>query len=95
MKIYDNNDTLVSDLDKVLDGWQNQFECLYNKPEPVNESTDNINIYNDILQQKRFREDEMCQSDYVQNRELKRSIIFDELEYMINKLKKNKSVGID
>ncbi len=54
MKVYDNNDTLVSDLVKELDGWQNQFKGLYNKPEPVNESTDNINFYNDILPQKRF-----------------------------------------
>ncbi len=53
MKIYDNNDTIVSDLEKVLDGWQNQFKGLYNKPEPVNESTDNINFYNDILRQKK------------------------------------------
>ncbi len=35
-KIYDNNDTLVSGLDNVLDGWQNQFQGLYNKPETVN-----------------------------------------------------------
>ncbi len=60
----------MSDLDKVLDRWQNQFKGLYNKSEPVNESTDNINFYNDILHHKRFREDEMCQPDYVQNPEL-------------------------
>ncbi len=44
---------------------------------------------------KRFREDEMCQPDYVQNPELNGPLSFDEFEYMINKLKKNKSVGID
>ncbi len=76
MKIYDNDDTLVSDLDKVLDGWQKQFQGLYNKPEPVNESTDNINIYNDILYQKR----EMYQPDYLQNPELYDQLSFDELE---------------
>ncbi len=43
----------------------------------------------------RFRDDEMCQPDYVQNPELNVPLYFDELEYMINKLKKNKSVGID
>ncbi len=95
MKIYDNNDTLVSDLDKVLDRWQNQFKGLYNKPEPVNESTDNINFYNDILCQKRFREAEMYQPDCVQNPELNGPLSFDELEYMINKCEKNKSVGIN
>ncbi len=60
----------------------------------MNESTDNTNFYNDILFQKRFREAEMCQPDYVQNPERNGSLSFDELEYMINKLKKNKSVGI-
>ncbi len=94
MKIYDNNDTLVLDLDKVLDGWQNQFSGLYNKPEPVNESTDNINIY-DILRPKKLREDEMCQPDYVQNPELNGPLSCDELEYMIKRFKKNKSLGID
>ncbi len=58
MKIYDNNDTIVSDVDKVLDGWQNQFKSLYNKTELVNESTYNINFYNDILCQKWFGENE-------------------------------------
>ncbi len=76
MKIYDNNDTLVSDLDKVLDGCKHQFKGLYNKPEPVTESTDNINFYNIILHQKRFREAEMCQPDYVQNPELNRPLSF-------------------
>ncbi len=80
MKIYDNNDTLVSDLDKVLDGWQNQFKGLYNEPELVNESTDNINRYNDILCKKRFIEAEMCQPDYVQNPEHNGPLSFDELE---------------
>ncbi len=94
LKIYDKNDTLVSDLiDKVLDGWQDKG--LYHKPEPEKEYTDNINIYNDILHQKRFRQAEMCLPDYVQIPELNGSLFFDELEYMINKLMKNKSVGID
>ncbi len=37
----------------------------------------------------------MCQPDYVQNPKLNGPLSFNELEYMINKLKKNKSVGID
>ncbi len=61
----------------------------------MNESTDNIKFYNDILRLKRFREDGMCQPVYVQNPELIGPLSVDELEYMINKLKKNKSVGID
>ncbi len=42
-----------------------------------------------------FRENEMCQPDYVQNPELNGPLSFVELEYMKNKFKKNKSVGID
>ncbi len=60
MKIYNNNDTLVSDFDKVLDRWQNQFKGLYNKPEPVNESTDNINFYKDIFYAKKGLERMKC-----------------------------------
>ncbi len=45
---------------------------------------------------RRFRENEMCQPDYVQNPELNRPLsFFFELAYMINKPLKNKSVGID
>ncbi len=37
----------------------------------------------------------MCQPDYAQNPELNGPLSFDKLEYIINKLKKNRSVGID
>ncbi len=37
----------------------------------------------------------MYQPDYVQHPELNGSLSFDELEYMINKRKKNKSMGIN
>ncbi len=42
-----------------------------------------------------FSEAELYQPDYVQNPELNSPLFFDELEYIINKHKKNKCVGID
>ena len=95
MKVYDDNNILVTDLDKVLESWQSQFQGLYNKPESENDPKDTNDFYNNILSKKRFREAEMEQPNYVQNPELNRPLSFDELEYMINKIKNNKSTGID
>jgi hypothetical protein len=48
-----------------------------------------------ILQRKITREAEMDREDYIENPELNKSISFDEVERMVNKLKRNKSCGID
>ncbi len=94
IKVYGNDNILTTHLKTLLDKWGSEFSTLYNKPEN-NESDDNIEFYRNIMNLKQFREAQMENPLFEENPELNVPISFDEIEKIINKLKINKSSGID
>ena len=90
LKVYDNG-MLTCDLKVVLDQWKSETHDLYNKP-PENEIDD---FYRNIMISKEAREAAMENSEYEENPELNRPLSFDEIEYVVNKLKQNKATGLD
>ncbi len=94
MKVYGNDNILTTHLKTVLDKWGSEFSTLYNKPEN-NEIDDNIEFYRNVMNLKQVREAQMENPLYEENPELNGPISFDEIENIINKLKINKSSGIN
>ncbi len=94
MKVYGSDNILTTHLKTVLNKWGSEFSILYNKPEN-NESDDNIEFYRNIMNLKQVREAQMENSLYEENPELNGPISFNKIKKIINKLKINKSSGID
>ena len=77
-----------------MDKWGYEFSTLYNRPESI-ESDENVELYRNSMYLKQAMEEEMEAPEYEENPELNGPISFDEIQKIINKLKLNKSSGID
>ncbi len=91
--MYGNENILTTKFLNVLDKWKNEFSSFYNRP--VDENYDNTEFYRYILHMKQFREAEMNDSTYIENPQLNCPLSYNEVEKIVNKLKLNKSSGID
>ena len=93
MKVYSNG-ILVSGKPTLLNTWKNDFKNLYNKPADDISEYDK-HLYMQMLNIKKDQEHDMSSPQYQSNRMLIDDISFDEVQKITNRLKNNKSSGID
>ena len=93
LKVYtgNNNTEITSDINAVLSTWKEAFSNLYNKPICVSDE----NEYIELCNKKVHLENQMGLEGYSENVYINEAISLDELEYVINKLKLHKAVGLD
>ncbi len=93
MHVYQNNE-LVSDYETVLHTWKDNFSDLYNRLEDENINYDN-QFYTEAINHRNHLEEEMTYPSYVKNDLLNDDITLEEVEIVVNILKKNKACGFD
>lgn len=91
MEVYDENNNITCNIDKVLEKWKTDFEILYNSGNQPND-TELSNFINFNKQQK---ENEMRDPLYEENVNLNRNFTVDEVKSVVMKCKNGKSSGID
>ncbi len=92
MQVYQNNE-LVSDYEIVHHTWKDIFSDLYNRPD-ASTNYDN-QFYTEAINHKNQLDEEMSYPSYDNNELLNYDITFEELERVVNRLKKNKACGFD
>ena len=90
-EVYDNEGNVVTDLDSVLLKWKQEYEKLYKSDASLFDN----DFYNQILQLLSNAENRMNDPLYIPNIELNKNITAAEVNFVIDKLKNNKSPGID
>ncbi len=90
-EVYDDDGNIKSDIDSVLDKWKTEYEKLYKTD---GTQFDN-EFYNQIIELLRNAENRMNDPLYTSNVTLNKNISADEINFIVNKLKNNKSPGID
>jgi len=90
--VYDQNNELTSDINTVLENWKRDFSVLYNCP-PDDGDTDDF--HRNILEQKHNMEAQMEHPEYNENIDVNKVLSFEEVEFIVNRLKTNQSPGID
>ncbi len=90
-EVYDDDGNIKTDIDSVLTKWKTEYEKLY-KTDPTQFNTE---FYSQIMELLRNAENRMDDPLYTPNSTLNRNISADEINFVVNKLKNNKSPGID
>ncbi len=90
-EVYDDEGNIISDLKSVLSKWKTEYENLYKTD---NNQFDN-DFYKQILDLLRVAENRMNDPLYIPNHSLNKNISADEINFIIDKLKNNKTPGID
>ncbi len=90
-EVYDDEGNIRTDIDSVLSKWKSDYEKLYKSDGTQFDST----FYNQILQLLKNTENRMSDPLYTPNKTLNKNISADEINYILDKLKNNKSPGID
>ncbi len=92
--LYDQNNELSSDINVVLESWKRDFSVLYNCP-PDDGNTDDF--HKNILEQKHNIKAQMEHQHprYNENIDVFKILTIEEVEYIVNRLKANRSPGID
>ena len=93
MKV-EQNDIVVTDENVVLAKWENDFKSLYNGNSNDNQNFDNA-FLDEAVRLVQDRESDMQNDTYIDNPQLNMDITRGEMVYMANKLKNNKSCGVD
>ena len=90
-KVYINN-MLTADIDIVMKKWREDFQTLYNVRDA---NAFDAAFYCHAKNSLTTLEENMVNGMLNDNRALNLPISFQEVQYMLNKLKKNKATGID
>ena len=94
MKVYDTDGQVITDTERVLNKWKEDFQALYECPQDVEENFD-TDFYNGIITEKMRWEEQMESANYQCNQELNKQISFHEIELVVRNLKSKKSTGVD
>ena len=90
-EVYDSDGNVVTDINSVLSKWKSDYENLYKSDASLFDN----DFYNQIVQLLNNVESRMNDPLYTSNYELNKNITADEVNFVIDKLKNNKSPGID
>ncbi|XP_077983286.1 uncharacterized protein LOC144438131 [Glandiceps talaboti] len=91
MEVYDDHGQLLTDKDIVLDAWKRDFSSLYNNPDGDYDE----DFLNQIIHHKGVLENNMIDPLHESNVAINQNISLEEVEKVVNKVKRGKSVGID
>ena len=90
-EVYDDDGNIITDIDSVLSKWKRDYENLYKSDQNLFDN----DFYNNILQLLSNAENRMNDPLYTPNYELNKNITAQEVNFVVDKLKNNKSPGID
>ena len=90
-EVYDDDCNIRTDIDFVLNKWKTEYEKLY-KSDVTQFDND---FYKQILELLRNAENRMSDPLYTSNITLNKNISVQEINSVVDKLKNNKSPGID
>ena len=78
----ENEETVFSHLDDVMNVWKESFHGLYNRPQPEEDV-----LYTELINRRIYLEDHMFDENFTPNIIVNQSISFDEVEKVIDLLK--------
>ncbi len=94
MEIVNNDHQIITETEKILDKWKEDFKSLYNVNIEKNNDFDNKFLL-DCKDFNTHLENNMLDPLYDQNSTLNRNFTIEEISNAINKTKNNKSTGTD
>ena len=92
MKVYEG-DSMITDIEQVLERWKLDFESLYNNQSGEEEFDQEF--YTDLMDIKMRREQEMDSDNYEMNEYINQPLSYDEIENVTKNLKLKKATGFD
>jgi exonuclease III len=92
VKVVIDNE-MVTDEERVMNKWEQDFSSLYNTTNQNINFDDNF--LKDIINEKNNLERNIMNDDYLGNALLNRNISLDEIEKVVNRLKTKKATGVD
>ena len=84
----ENDEIVFIHLDDVMNVWKESFHGLYNRPQPEEDA-----LYTELINRKKYLEDQMSDENFTPNVFVNQSISFDEVEKVIDRLKTKKLSG--